>query len=423
MDIQLTEFAVHGLYNLYNHKIDFNKSENLSILHGPNGVGKTAFLKCIRYTFTRNFDELLKIPFNKITLKLSNNFSITINKSTTENNEDESETLKLEIDLLKEGKHYRKTHTNRAKPSWFHWVTSGEKNRQIFGIDSEIEADTREAERKIANNAIDHALGSVSVRFIETNRLFRTTAEQEEGAKDIVILTVQECANDLIAHISTALRNYGTRSQILDQSFPRRFLSDNTVQLNSEELKQRLAGLEEKLKKLRDINLLDAEALNPFDLGSLDSVEQSKIDILSLYVRDSEKKLANFDALAARVQLLLNSLKSKFRNKQVFLSRERGLYVELDSGSEIPLDALSSGEQHELVLMYELLFKVPVGALVLIDEPELSLHVSWQKAFLPELISIANEAKFSAIVATHSPFIVGDRYDLMVALDAEAHNE
>ncbi|WP_111874865.1 AAA family ATPase [Aeromonas bivalvium] len=72
-----------------------------------------------------------------------------------------------------------------------------------------------------------------------------------------------------------------------------------------------------------------------------------------------------------------------------------------------------------MALLFELLFKVQPGTLVLIDEPELSLHVSWQKVFLPELISISDNVGFKSILATHSPFIVGDRFDLMIALDSE----
>ena len=52
----------------------------------------------------------------------------------------------------------------------------------------------------------------------------------------------------------------------------------------------------------------------------------------------------------------------------------------LSSGSKhdestvaLHLVRLSSGEQHELVLAYDLLFKVKEKSLVLIDEPELSL--------------------------------------------------
>lgn len=421
MEVRLLEFAVNGLYGLYNHKVFCNQPENIAILHGPNGVGKTAFLKCIRYLFAKDFDELLKIPFESINLTLSSGDTLYIQRlMKDDNSEKEIEDTKLEIELIHDRETYTFTYVPLDPSTLFTWANF-HKSRLL--VDEDSEAEKIKSSHKLARSKINSALETVMVRFVETNRLFRAFKEKNSSDSDTVTLTVQECANDLVVHIGSAIRNYGARSQTLDQSFPRRFLSETTIQLNVEELKTRLAGLDKKLRSLRDINLLDADALNPFDLGSLDSVEQSKIDILSLYVRDSEKKLGVFDATAARIQMLLDSLKNKFRNKKVLLSRERGLYVELDSGDEIPLEALSSGEQHELVLMYELLFKVPAGALVLIDEPELSLHVSWQKAFLPELISIAAEVGFAAIIATHSPFIVGDRHDLMVALDAEIDDE
>tara|TARA_R100001244_G_scaffold20931_2_gene22240 strand:+ start:24363 stop:24803 length:441 start_codon:yes stop_codon:yes gene_type:complete len=141
---------------------------------------------------------------------------------------------------------------------------------------------------------------------------------------------------------------------------------------------------------------------------------------MSLYVEDSEEKLKAFESLADRTELLLSSLKAKFKNKKILLSKDRGLYAEGPGDLEIPLDSLSSGEQHEIVLLYELLFKVSKNTLVLIDEPELSLHVNWQKAFLPELLSISKVSDFYSIIATHSPFIVGGRDDLMTALDASA---
>ena len=92
-----------------------------------------------------------------------------------------------------------------------------------------------------------------------------------------------------------------------------------------------------------------------------------------------------------RIQLLVGSVNGKFRNKTLSVSREKGLQVTDRINRPVSLEALSSGEQHELVLWYDLLFRVDSNALVLIDEPELSLHVTWQKKFLPELLEIANE--------------------------------
>ena len=53
---------------------------------------------------------------------------------------------------------------------------------------------------------------------------------------------------------------------------------------------------------------------------------------------------------------------------------------------------------------------------MLIDEPELSLHVAWQKRFLPDLLKIGELSHFDALIATHSPYIAGERSDLMVPL-------
>ena len=82
----------------------------------------------------------------------------------------------------------------------------------------------------------------------------------------------------------------------------------------------------------------------------------------------------------------------------------------------MPLGSLSSGEQHELVLFYELLFKVEPNALVLLDEPEISLHLAWQQQFLGDLVEMVKLSSFDVLVATHSPGIIGKRWDLTVEL-------
>lgn len=87
------------------------------------------------------------------------------------------------------------------------------------------------------------------------------------------------------------------------------------------------------------------------------------------------------------------------------------------NGTPLPPEKLSSGEQHELVLLYELLFKVESGSLILIDEPELSLHVGWQLEFLRDLQEVSRLAGLDVLVATHSPQIINDRWDLTVQLE------
>jgi predicted ATP-binding protein involved in virulence len=129
--------------------------------------------------------------------------------------------------------------------------------------------------------------------------------------------------------------------------------------------------------------------------------------------------LSVLEALSDRIEILLTVLNRKFTNKTVSISRESGLAIYGRDEKPIPVTALSSGEQHELVLLYDLLFKVKPNTLVLIDEPELSLHISWQKAFMDDLLEIIRIAHFDVLVATHSPYIVGDRSDLLVVLSPD----
>lgn len=165
--------------------------------------------------------------------------------------------------------------------------------------------------------------------------------------------------------------------------------------------------------------MLDKLDSHPFDTAKLESLEPAQESVMALYVQDTEDKLSELDDLAQRARLLLDNVNHKFHHKQIRIDRDLGLIAEGEQCRALELDALSSGEQHELVLHYDLLFRVRQNTLVLIDEPELSLHVAWQKRFLPDLLEIVETAQFDVLMATHSPFIVGDRSDLMIGLDAE----
>jgi ABC-type cobalamin/Fe3+-siderophores transport system ATPase subunit len=75
---------------------------------------------------------------------------------------------------------------------------------------------------------------------------------------------------------------------------------------------------------------------------------------------------------------------------------------------EIPLDALSSGEK-QMVSLFARLYLYPKEKLVLIDEPELSLSLDWQRKILPDILS-SNLCR-QVIAITHSPFIFDNELD------------
>lgn len=437
MKDRLVEFSIEHLYGLYNHSIKFDQTESVAILHGPNGVGKTALLKCIDYLLSSNFSELRKIPYSKIYAKLSNGVHFKLTRVGVGINDllmravDPSQ--KLAIEVFYKGE-FQLDYTFSAEsdvgsgggiPPWYRRLSdahfldeaSGEVYSSEYVSKKFLRGGGKTKDKKNLS-VIQDMLGVVGVHLVDTNRLYRKVESSWPKPKSTQMkFSVQDCSDYVVGLINSAQNNYGKASQALDQSFPHRFISDIDRPMEIYELKERLKKLSEKLGMLMGVGLLDTGNFNNFDPESLDGVDQNKAKIMDLYVRDSEEKLAVFDDLAMKIKLILNSLNRKFKNKEVFLNKESGLVIRGPKGLELPLESLSSGEQHEMVLLCELLFKVPYGTLVLIDEPELSLHVKWQREFLPELLSIAQKVGFVAIVATHSPFIVGDRFDLMVSLD------
>jgi predicted ATP-binding protein involved in virulence len=182
-----------------------------------------------------------------------------------------------------------------------------------------------------------------------------------------------------------------------------------------------LDRLEVNRSRLIKVGLLNKNENYEFPIQS-PVIDENTKNILSVYVEDVEKKLSILDNIAIKLELLSKIVNSKFAYKEIDFSKDKGFVFKTlydssssDSHSLSPTD-LSSGEQHELVLLYELLFKVEAKSLVLIDEPELSLHVGWQVNFLKDLQEVTKLADLDILMATHSPDIIQDRWDLTVEL-------
>ncbi|MGY6282649.1 AAA family ATPase [Methylorubrum extorquens] len=78
------------------------------------------------------------------------------------------------------------------------------------------------------------------------------------------------------------------------------------------------------------------------------------------------------------------------------------------SGRKISLDALSSGEK-QMVSLFAKMYLYFSEKIVLIDEPELSLSIDWQRQILVDII---NSPLCKQVVAiTHSPFVFENELD------------
>ncbi|MEQ1567176.1 MAG: AAA family ATPase [Myxococcota bacterium] len=442
--IQVESIVVQKLFGLYDHAIQLKLGDRVTIVHGPNGVGKTAILRLVTALFGWRLAEFARVPFDKFEVTLTDKTRITVEPGEPGKRRRPSHTPQIPLKVAVHSAHGSKADTfqyderryaetlmvlerelpwlNRiSEEAWMDGRTGTTlSTAEVLARYSEL-VPVRAGKAYPEPEWFQTVRAQVRVHFIEAQRLLRIgPSEPHRGRVQAMVPTVRDYAQDLQRRVGETLARYASESQSLDQSFPQRLLVASAPALNINEIKDRMAALDVQRTKLRSISLLDDSGGYPFDITSLDKLNSTQTGVMSLYVQDTERKLGTLDDLARRIELLRDNVNQKFAHKSIRIDRERGFHATGHDDTPLELEALSSGEQHELVLLYDLLFRVQPNTLVLIDEPELSLHVGWQKRFLPELLQIVKAAQFDALVATHSPFIVGDRSDLMVPLGTDA---
>ena len=403
---RIKSITVKGLFNHYDHTIELNHEQHITILHGINGVGKTTILRMINALFNIDIVTLHKIYFNEFSVELSNSYKITIKRFKVGNGSN----IEIYID-------------DNVKVPWLVSLNSdifNNKENSDSNFDGLINGDelviTKDG-NKTRLDVLKFKLENIPVQFIEVNRLIHITNQKESHQiKNEVKNSIEIYASELQKNIKNALANYAKKSQELEQTFPFRLLK-TTNQYNLEQLKEQIELLQTKRNALRDIGLITVTdtVSASLDESSIDSLETQYAVVMSVYIDDSEEKLKILEPLSKKIQLLLQIINSKFYGKKLKIDENKGLIVITKEGS-IDLSLLSSGEQHEIVMFYDLIFKVEPNTLVMIDEPELSLHISWQHKFIDELKEIVENANYDVLIATHSPTIVGQNAQLMVAL-------
>jgi predicted ATP-binding protein involved in virulence len=358
-NMKITRLKIEKLFDLFDYDIELDNPENLLILTGPNGYGKTMMLNIIKSYLGDyiDFDFFHRLIFEKITLFFTGDLETTITKIGGKS---------LIIKNLKEGR--------------------------------EIDYDA--------------SGGKINVYLIEEQRLLKILGRQENFAQ--MTETIIESAKELSDIIDFNIKQSLKIAQELDSSFPKRLLNGMPKKLTPSEFSARFQLLHDKQAQLKKYDLAENEQEIP-------EYDEENAKVLLIYLADREKKLSAFDNLLKRLDLFTNILNERrFTHKSIKISKNRGFVFLTNQGQELALTDLSSGEQHEVVMLYELIFNTKPDTLVLIDEPEISLHVTWQKAFLDDLIQIIELQHIQVLIATHSPQIINNRWDLVYNLADKA---
>lgn len=457
--MKIKQVSVKKLFGMFNHLIPFNERERITIIYGVNGIGKTAILRMINGFFNARYSEIRSTPFTEFAIWFDDGSLISITKSKSNSETDrksEDGPPELVAEYKRPGEPPRLTTlglTVRPENYPIRYIEEYVPGLTRIGADLWRVAQTGEAltfeevvdtyadmmpgfailseqltlfdaANKSTPEWLNEMRASINVRYVETQRLVTTTRSNRKNRHEASVFTpaVARYSAEIADMIQRRQSEYGAKSQELDRTFPMRVLESKQHAAPSiEELRQRLDALEKRRVRLKEVGVLGKETNPYFHQVSLpQNADETTRNLLSVYVDDVERKLGIFDDVAKRIEILIQFIKDHFFRKRLVINTDRGFVITSTvTGEELSPNQLSSGEQHELVLIYELLFRVKQNTLLLIDEPEISLHVDWQMQFIEDIQSVVRLSPFDVLLATHSPMIINQRWDLAIELEAK----
>jgi predicted ATP-binding protein involved in virulence len=429
--MEVKKIRIQKLFGLFNYNIELNQDEGITILTGPNGYGKTTILNIIYNLFNQGFFYFQKLNFELISFSFDTEKRIDVTKKKgkekteqtvettdihislfTNNNLTETFVYNREIEnqLVEELRRFYPMH-QLTQDLWIDERTGKHITlNEFLNENSNKLSEFTKREGNDNNTKILQILNDTNVYLIKEQRLLKQVSDNptpnlNPNPNSSFINTIEEYAKELKNVIEQKQLEAYQKTQKLDSSFPKRLIECKNF-LSEDDFRERFAKLTKKQELLQTFGIATTKQ-------EITEYNNQTRNVLTVYLEDSEEKVRVYDDLLSKIELFVNILNEKrFAFKSIIINGSQGFYFQLSAGQRLNLTDLSSGEQQEIVLLYELLFKTNPNTLILIDEPEISLHVEWQKPFIGDLQKIAKIKQISFLVSTHAPGIINDKWNL-----------
>jgi energy-coupling factor transporter ATP-binding protein EcfA2 len=434
--MRLSTFEISNLFGQWNHKIDFpfpnedNPKPSLVILHGPNGVGKTTILRMIDGIMQLDFNIFRIMPFRNCSLSFSTNKKIQVKP----NRIDPPHILNVKFDRLEVTLHpsqagplqeedfekvvrFRDYFFKETKDLRFELIDinrlSDREDREEFQKHQIVLPFSRHAqdERLIERVVISRGAGQESKRIISpkggirfpygklSKRVLNFLKEAQVNYRSFFASTEPDMFNRIIQHITINEEEKSDSNTLLKRLKKINFQDKITTRLGLERDKWDFNKLKTLLKEAED------------------STQRIYIlAVIGAYVEVLEARAAERWAISQRLLKFEDIMKKFIHDKTISIDSENGLIIKDYRNIELTESQLSSGEYHLLYLMVSALVTRVIGTVIAIDEPELSMHISWQRKLIKSLFDCASGAEPQFIFATHSPDIAGEYTNAMIRL-------
>lgn len=449
-ETNLEYIGICGLFGRYNIEIPFEKQVNIFI--GENGLGKTTILNCIYFVLEKKFSRLANIQFSEINIKFKKGEkTYTISRADI-----------IKYERSKRGNSYkymleRELYANDIIENMLiyldEYVINGELTNNLdyiaFELARKMDIPVSLARKKllhyiddrgdiidknkpkgnrnnvielikaISENVTHRIIYLPTYRRIEDDFASLNLRNEELNKAELLIRfgmsDVQSSINRILDKIrSLAMKGFTEMTGILlkqysDGKNPLEYTNKQIQSRNIEPETVKIVldrvgkEIEESYKKKISNLVISGEILKPDYLYLL--------DLINKLIDNYELQKAYDD----RIKKFSDTC-NKYLNDKHFIYNQSTLNLDIFLDNEfdsyknvIQLTQLSSGEKQIVSLFSKLYLESDDRSIVIIDEPELSLSIQWQKMLLPDIMQTDNCDLL--LTVTHSPFIFENEFD------------
>lgn len=443
-DLYIARISVEGLHDQFD--VDLNFTSGLNILYGKNGRGKTTILHLLANALELDFKRFAHLQFHHISIENSLGQIVSIVKekgdavpkvlidnvltSFGESNQVLSEAEVVELRKVMGGRPtylpaFRSVLERTRTASQAYYRTSESREPEFEEIVEREFASLREltglgtAPLEYGNRALQEEANSTAQKTVLCRQWFGRFVPVIRYPS---VADVDDALTDewRIAQIEFSRRE----QQMFEESFVKVFQTfAGTERATSVDSNDNLLASIADLLQDKESQLATSESRDIYDrlrmaARSIDSssVALQGIDnsILNIYkqvleTRNTERRAAfqRSRDFEASVNKFLDKKTLKIGQQTAPRGRMRSaVAVSAEGGQSYGLSALSSGERQILTMLYSASRTRFLSGIFLIDEPELSLHIDWQRIILRELQSQSSGRQI--IACTHSPEVGAD---------------
>jgi predicted ATPase len=279
------------------------------------------------------------------------------------------------------------------------------------------------AERQIYSEGSDHRELSYEIRSLAMEESFARIVEKghELAIKAAMVSAWRWVASQAVAGTNAG----GDSANVVYTDIVKRLANERTRSktgkikpLDSTQLIESLRALDRRSLEMSEYNFISPSRTDEI-VEVLSSAQDSVLPMLQAvlepFINGQRARMSALENIYEITHRFVSTLNDFYRGKRVVLDLGKGMSIVNDyDGAVLDPTHLSSGEQQLLLLFCNTLVSRARPSIFIIDEPEISLNVKWQRKLVQNLLDVSQGGNTQFIFASHSIELLTQHRDKVV---------